>query len=419
MFLTSPSLFDFLSIIVIKYLHQNRFSKGENEPVMNEKLKNIVYLDNAATTKTHDDVAELAYKMMTECYANPSSAHSFGFEAEGHIKVARERIIKALGYKTTDGALIFTSGGTEADNMAIVGGAKTLCRKGKHIVITDSEHPAVENTVATLEKNGYTVSRIPTKNGELDLDFAEKVLSSDTVVVSCMTINNETGAIYDIASLRKIVAKKSPNAYFHTDGVQAFTKIKSFCPFGVDMISISGHKIHAPKGVGALWIKKGVRIPPYITGGGQEGGLRSGTEAVPAICAFGLAAEKAMKAFEEDKTHIEALNTYLRDKIKDIDGVLVNTHIKSHDPHIISIAVKGIRSEIMLRFLADRGICVSAGSACSSKSSDNRILAAYGLDKSIADSTLRVSFSSYNTLDDIDKFVINLNEGINSLIKVK
>ena len=386
---------------------------------MNKTPEEKIYFDNAATTMTDKDAADIAYKMMTECYANPSSAHSFGFEAESFVKEARDKIVKALGFKNTDGTLIFTSCGTESDNMAIKGAVKTNARKGKHIVISDAEHPAVENAVKELEKEGCSVSRIPTKGGALDMDFAEKCLAADTVLVSCMAINNETGAVFDIAGLKKLASRQCPSAFFHTDAVQAFTKMKSFAMTSADLISISGHKIHAPKGVGALWVKKGVRIPALIHGGGQEGGLRSGTEAVPAICAFGAAAEKAMKTFDEDKNHVAGLNAYLREKIAEIPSVTVNTETKSHDAHILSIAVKGIRSEIMLRFLADRGIYVSAGSACSSKSSDNRVLAAYGIERSIADSTLRISFSRYNTSEEIDKFVQNLNEGINSLIKVK
>lgn len=381
--------------------------------------KKVIYLDNAATTAVDKDCAEYTIKMMCEEYANPSSAHSFGFEAEKHVKTARERIISALGYKPTDGTLIFTSSGTEADNTAIRGATRLLSRKGRHIVISDSEHPAVENTVAELERDGYTVSRIPTHGGVLDMEFAEKALTPDTILVSCMAINNETGAVYDVKGLRKLALSLCPNAYFHTDAVQAFTKVKRLSAVGADLIAVSGHKIHAPKGIGALFIKKGVRIPALITGGGQEGGLRSGTEAVPSICAFGMAAELAMKNFDEDNRRIEELNAYLRRRLAEIPGVAINTSPCGHTPHILSIAVPGIRSEIMLRYLAERGIFVSAGSACSSKSSDNRILAAYGIERSVADSTLRISFSKYNTTDELNKFVLNLNEGINSLIKVR
>lgn len=377
------------------------------------------YLDNAATTRTDESAAQYAVKMMCEEYANPSSAHSFGFEAEKHMKSARERIISALGVRPSEGTLIFTAGGTEADNMAIRGAVKTLARKGKHIVISDSEHPAVENTVKELEGAGYTVSRIPTKGGILDLDFAEKALTPDTVLVSCMAINNETGAVYDIASLRKLASRLCPSAYFHTDAVQAFTKVKSFAPVMADMISVSAHKIHAPKGVGALWVKKGVRIPAMITGGGQEGNLRSGTEAVPLICAFGVAAETAMRDFDKNEKHILFLNSYLRTKLENMPGILINNETNGHTPHIISMALPGIRSEIMLRFLAERKIYVSAGSACSSKSSDNRVLAAYGLEKSVADSTLRISFSKYNTAEQLDMLTAALSDGLHTLARTR
>lgn len=383
------------------------------------KNGNIIYLDNAATTRTDEDVAKYALKMMCEVYANPSSAHSFGFEVETCVKRAREKVLGALGYKMNEGTLIFTSGGTEADNLAIRGAAKTLSRKGKHIVISDSEHPAVENTVSELEKEGYSVSRIPTKNGVLDMDFAKEALTPDTILVSCMSVNNETGAVYDVATLRKLAKQLCPSAYFHTDAVQAFTKVKNLKSIDADMISVSGHKIHAPKGVGALWIKKGVRIAAEITGGGQEGALRSGTEAVPAICAFGEMCEKAMAEFDENEKKIANLNAYLREKLSKIEDIKINTETHGHTPHILSISAPGIRSEIMLRFLADRGIFVSAGSACSSKSKDNRVLAAYGLERDAADSTLRISFSKYNTAEELDKFVLNLNEGISSLISAK
>lgn len=387
---------------------------------MNESKKDsIIYLDNAATTKTDKESAELALHMMCDLYANPSSAHSLGFEAEKCINTAKQQILQALGYKNTQATLVFTSGGTEADNMAILGTAKTLCRRGKKIVISDAEHPAVENTVRELEKNGFSVCRISTKNGELDLEYAKSVLSDDTILVSCMAVNNETGAIFDISSLCTLTRKLAPNAYFHTDAVQGFTKMQKLSCIGADLISISGHKIHAPKGVGALLIRKGVRISPLIFGGNQQEALRSGTEAVGAICAFGLSAEKATRDFEKDYEYIKDLNMYLRQKLENCSDVVINTRQEGHTPYILSLSVVGIRSEIMLRFLGERGIFVSAGSACSSKSSDNRVLSAYGIERSLADSTLRISFSKYNTKQELDKFVLTLNEGIRTLISLK
>ncbi len=381
--------------------------------------KNIVYLDNAATTRVDEKAAEVAIQMMRVLYANPSSAHAFGFEAEKALRAAREDVLAALGFSSVSGSLIFTSSGTEADNLAIRGAADALARRGKHIVISDSEHPAVANTAANLEKSGFRVSRIPTKGGVLDMTAAREMLTPDTILVSCMATNNETGAEYDIAALCKLTKKLCPNALFHTDAVQAFTKRKSTCFRDADLISISAHKIHAPKGAGALYVKKGVRILPQMHGGGQEGGMRSGTEAMPVICAFGAAAKNACEEYETRHAHIQALNKALREKLAALPEVVLNTPEDGFSPYVVSLAVPGIRSEIMLRFLSEKGIYVSAGSACSSKHADNRVLSAFGLADALADSTLRISFSHENTLEELDRFVESLNEGIHSLISVK
>ncbi len=381
--------------------------------------KRIIYLDNAATTVTDKEAADIAYKMMTKDFGNPSSAHSFGVEAENLLKEARKDVLSSLGFRKDDGTVIFTSGGTEADNTAVFGAVKTLSRKGKHIVITDSEHAAVENAVKELEKSGYTVSRIPTKDGKLNLEYAQKVIDKNTVLVSAMTVNNETGAVYDVKTLGKIAKNISPDCIFHTDAVQAFGKIKNLANTGADLISVSGHKIHAPKGVGALFVKKGVRIPALIYGGGQENGLRSGTEAMPLICAFAHAAKTAVSNFDENMSIFEELNAYLRQKLEKESGILINSATQNFSPHIISIAIPGIRSEIMLRFLSSNGIYVSAGSACSSKSADNRVLKAFGLADKIADGTLRISFSKYNTKEDVDALCEYLKEGMKTLIRVK
>ncbi|MBP5246013.1 MAG: cysteine desulfurase [Clostridia bacterium] len=378
-----------------------------------------IYLDNAATTVTDKEAADIAYKMMTEEFGNPSSAHFMGLQAENCLKEARKDVISALGYKEDDGNVIFTSCGTEADNMAVFGTAKALAKKGKGIVITDSEHAAVENAVKELEKSGFSVSRIPTKRGVLDLEYAEKVIDKNTVLVSAMTVNNETGALYDIKSLVKTAKAKSPECYVHTDAVQAFGQVKKLSSLGADLMSVSGHKIHAPKGVGALFVKKGVRMPALIFGGGQERNLRSGTESLPLICAFAYEAKTAVRDYEKNMSIFCELNSYLRQKLQNESGIIINSATENFSPHIISIALPGIRSEIMLRYLSSKGICVSAGSACSSKSADNRVLKAFGLDNRVADSTLRISFSKYNTKEDIDALCGELKSGTETLIRTK
>ena len=376
----------------------------------------MIYFDNAATTRVSDTAAKAALSAMTELYANPSSAHAFGFEAEKALRAACAAVLTALGFTPSEGSLVFTGSGSEADNLALRGAAHALARRGKHIVLSDSEHPAVENTAKDLEKEGFSVSRISTEGGKLDLDEARAVLTPDTILVSCMAVNNETGAIYDIPSLASLVKALCPHALFHTDAVQAFTKIPAGAWKKADLVSISAHKIHAPKGVGALFVRKGVRLVPCITGGGQENGLRSGTEAMPGICAMAAAAKEATADFAALDTQVKQINTYLRERLCLLGGVCINTEPDGFLPHILSIAVPGLRSEILLRFLSERGIYVSAGSACSAKHADNRVLTAFGLPDKIADSTLRLSFSADNTTAECDVFVKALSDAMQTLI---
>lgn len=376
----------------------------------------MIYFDNAATTRVSDTAAQAAISAMTELYANPSSAHAFGFEAEKALRAARAAVLAALGFTPSEGSLVFTGSGSEADNLALRGTAHALARRGKHIVLSDSEHPAVENTAKDLEKEGFTLSRLSTKGGKLDLDEARAVLTPDTILVSCMAVNNETGAIYDIASLASLAKALCPNALFHTDAVQAFTKIPAGAWKKADLVSVSAHKIHAPKGVGALFVRKGVRLVPCITGGGQENGLRSGTEAMPGICAMAAAAKQATADFAALDAQVKSINAYLRTRLSTLDGVCINTEPDGFLPHILSIAVPGLRSEILLRFLSERGIYVSAGSACSAKHADNRVLSAFGLPDKIADSTLRLSFSADNTTAECDAFVKALSDAMQTLI---
>lgn len=376
----------------------------------------MIYFDNAATTRVSDTAAQAAISAMTELYANPSSAHAFGFEAEKALRAARAAVLAALGFTPSEGSLVFTGSGSEADNLALRGAAHALARRGRHIVLSDSEHPAVENTAKDLEKEGFTLSRLSTKGGKLDLDEARAVLTPDTILVSCMAVNNETGAIYDIASLASLAKALCPNALFHTDAVQAFTKIPACVWKKADLVSVSAHKIHAPKGVGALFVRKGVRLVPCITGGGQENGLRSGTEAMPGICAMAAAAKQATADFAALDAQVKSINAYLRTRLSTLDGVCINTEPDGFLPHILSIAVPGLRSEILLRFLSERGIYVSAGSACSAKHADNRVLSAFGLPDKIADSTLRLSFSADNTTAECDAFVKALSDAMQTLI---
>ena len=376
----------------------------------------MIYFDNAATTRVSDTAAQAALTAMTELYANPSSAHAFGFEAEKALRAARAAVLAALGFTPSEGSLVFTGSGSEADNLALRGAAHALARRGRHIVLSDSEHPAVENTAKDLEKEGFTLSRLSTKGGKLDLERAREVLTPDTILVSGMAVNNETGAIYDIASLASLAKALCPNALFHTDAVQAFTKIPADVWKKADLVSVSAHKIHAPKGVGALFVRKGVRLVPCITGGGQENGLRSGTEAMPGICAMAAAAKQATADFAALDAQVKSINAYLRTRLSTLDGVCINTEPDGFLPHILSIAVPGLRSEILLRFLSERGIYVSAVSACSAKHADNRVLSAFGLPDKIADSTLRLSFSADNTTAECDAFVKALSDAMQTLI---
>ena len=380
--------------------------------------KREIYLDNAATTRVDEDAAKLAFEVMTSLYGNPSSAHGKGLEAEHLLKKARNQMLTAAGYSSKEATVIFTSCGTEASNSAIFSVYKSLGKRKKNIVISDSEHPSVENAVRELEKTGIKIHRIPTKNGVLDLDFASRVIDSTTMLISCMSVNNETGAIYDIKSLDNIRKTKAKDAFLHVDAVQGFTHLPFYMSsYGADFISLSGHKINAPKGVGALIVKKGVNFNPYIFGGGQQAGLRSGTENLSSICAFGLCCEKADKEKAVRLSRLEDINSYARKVLEEeCPFILFNTNKEGFASHILSVSVPGIRSEIMLRFLSEKGIYVSAGSACSSKNADNRVLTAFGLENKIGDCTLRISFDINTKEEEIDLLAHALKEGNEQLI---
>lgn len=371
------------------------------------------YLDNSATTKVSKAAAQKAFDIMCENYGNASSLHSLGLKAETELEGARKIISKVLGCESSE--IYFTSGGTEANNTAVFGAAQALKRRGNKIVTSSVEHSSVLESMKELENRGFDVIYLsPDENGIITADKISNAVDDKTILVSIMTANNETGALNDISKIRKIVtAKKSP-ALIHTDAVQAFGKINiKVKKTDVDLMTITAHKIHGPKGVGALYIKKGKRIVPLHFGGEQEKKIRPGTEALPLIGAFGV----AVSELEIDKNYekISELNAYARKKLSQIDGITFNSG-ENALPYIMNISVKGIRSETMLHFLAQNEIYVSSGSACA-KGKPSHVLSAMGVSRDSADSALRISFSKYNTKDDIDVLAKYIEQGIQSLAK--
>lgn len=371
------------------------------------------YLDNSATTQVSNTAAQKALDIMCNIYGNPSSLHTMGIEAEKELETARSIITKTIGCECDE--LFFTSGGTEANNTAILGTVKALKRRGNKIVTSAIEHSSIMESMAYLENEGFQVTYLtPDENGVIPMDKIKEAVDDKTILVSVMMANNEVGSINDIAKIRKIVtAKKSP-ALIHTDAVQAFGKLNiKVKKLDVDLMTISSHKIHGPKGVGALYIKKGKRILPIHFGGEQEKKIRPGTEALPLIGAFGV----AVSELEIDKNYqlVQELNDYAKSKLSSIDSVTLNSKDNAL-PYILNISVKGIRSETMLHHLAQNNVYVSSGSACA-KGKPSHVLSAMGVSRDSADSALRISFSKLNTKDDIDALVEHIIEGIDNLAK--
>ena len=370
-------------------------------------------LDNSATTQVSNTAAQKALDIMCNIYGNPSSLHTMGIEAEKELETARSIIAKTIGCECDE--LFFTSGGTEANNTAILGTVKALKRRGNKIVTSAIEHSSIMESMAYLENEGFQVTYLtPDENGVIPMDKIKEAVDDKTILVSVMMANNEVGSINDIAKIRKIVtAKKSP-ALIHTDAVQAFGKLNiKVKKLDVDLMTISSHKIHGPKGVGALYIKKGKRILPIHFGGEQEKKIRPGTEALPLIGAFGV----AVSELEIDKNYqlVQELNDYAKSKLSSIDSVTLNSKDNAL-PYILNISVKGIRSETMLHHLAQNNVYVSSGSACA-KGKPSHVLSAMGVSRDSADSALRISFSKLNTKDDIDALVEHIIEGIENLAK--
>ena len=370
-----------------------------------------VYFDNCATTKVYDEVIDVVVKTMREDYGNPSSMHLKGLDAEHLVSKSAETISKVL--KCLPEEIIFTSGGTESNNMAIIGTALAKKRTGKHIVVSSVEHASVSSVMQFLIREGYEVTYIPSdEHGIVSPEAFANAVREDTILVSCMHINNEIGSIMPIREIGRAVKAKNPNLYFHVDAIQSFGKIEAIPKnLGADLMSVSGHKIHGPKGSGFLYIKKGTLIRPIIYGGGQQKNMRSGTENVPAIAGLGVAVEKTFNNFEEKINHIKAVRDRLVNGLTAIDEVYTNSDIVNGAPHIASISFVGVRAEVMLHTLEDKGIYVSSGSACSSnKSKESAVLSAIGLDKKRLESTLRFSFGEDNTEEEVDYAIKTINE---------
>ena len=365
------------------------------------------YLDNSATTRPYDAVTEKVAEVMRDCYGNPSSLHRLGIAAEKEVRAAKEAIARTL--HAAPGEIYFTSGGTESNNLAIRG----VCAagRGRHILTTPLEHPATMNTLSHLRKKGWRVDAAPVQSdGVISLSALEKMVTADTVLLTAMLVNNEIGSIQPIAKMAKILKKKNPRAVFHVDAVQGYGKV--LCDvreLGVDLLSISGHKIHGPKGIGVLYIKKGTKIAPILYGGGQQDNLRSGTENVPGIAGLGLAAEICHKNMKESVPKMERLRRRLEQGIVDnIPDVRINTPGECA-PHILNVSFGGVRSEVVLHSLENEGIYVSSGSACSShKKEPSYVLTAIGTPREMIDGSIRFSLSEMNTEEDIDAAVAAL-----------
>ena len=379
-----------------------------------------IYLDNSATTAVCAPAVEKAVELMTSQFGNPSSLHTMGIRAEQEMTAARRAVCRLLGLSDHGADLstiTFTSGGTEANNLALFGAATAKKREGRHIVTTAIEHPSVLEAVKQLENDGFAVTYVtPDGRGNITADALADACREDTVLVSAMTVNNELGTLLPLKEAIPRIRKRAPKALIHTDAVQAAGKVPlKVLSLDVDMLSLSGHKLHAPKGVGALYVKRGVRLIPRVFGGGQEKGLRSGTEATPSIAALGAAIEQ-LPAPHKAMPHLQTLYDRLVDGVRAIDGTVLHVP-RFHVPYILSVSVCGFKSETLVHFLAQRDIYVSAGSACA-RGHESHVLQAVGLPREEISSALRISLCADNTTDDIDAFLAALGEAVSTLARV-
>lgn len=371
-----------------------------------------VYFDNSATTRCYDSVKDIVVKTMTEDYGNPSAMHLKGVEAEKYVKDSAKILAGLL--KVQEKEILFTSGGTESDNLALIGGALANKRSGNHIITTAVEHPAVSQPASFLQEQGFEITYLPVDHsGCIKMDALEAVLRPDTIMVSTMLVNNEVGAVMPVEKIAQLVHEKSPKALFHVDAIQGFGKYRIYPKkIGIDLLSVSGHKIHGPKGVGFLYVNEKVKIIPQILGGGQQSGMRSGTDNVPGIAGLGVAAKEIYQNLDENVERMYQLKEHIAEGLSEIEDIRINgMALREAAPQILSISVMGVRSEVLLHSLEDRGIFISAGSACSShKRKPSSTLSAMGMSKDQIESTVRLSFSEENTIEEADYFLQTMKE---------
>ena len=389
-------------------------------------MDDIIYLDNSATTRISDEALAKYNEVSTGFFGNPSSLHKMGFDAEKLLSEARGEILRSLSARTHK--VIFTASGSEANNLAIIGRAfaKDRYRRGRKIITTEGEHASVDEPLLRLEREGYKIVKIPTVGGELDMDALLRELDESVILVTMMMVNNETGAIYAVARVAKLTHARAPAALVHLDATQSYMKLPiSLSSLPADMITISSHKIEGPKGVGALVVTDKVitskGLSPLILGGGQEGGMRSGTENVPAVAAFGEAVRVYSASREERYKIVSETSDYLLSRLSEALPEISVTMPKSRAGHIVNITLPRIKSETMLHFLSSRGIYVSSGSACSSNDTAHRssALVAFGRSDAEADSSLRISLSYRNTRAEIDALISALGEGLDRLQRMR
>jgi len=370
------------------------------------------YFDNSASTKVSEKAIDIMLKTMREDYANSSAKHIKGVDSEKYVKDAAETIAKTLKVKKSE--IIFTSGGTESNNMALLGTAMAKKRLGKHIIISGIEHPAVYMPATFLAEEGFELTVLPVdKTGRVDLEVLKESIREDTILVSIMYVNNEIGAVEPVDEISKIIKSKNANTLFHVDAIQAYTKLRiNPKTQGIDMLSASGHKFHGPKGVGFLYINSDVKINPIIFGGGHQRGMRSGTLNTTGIAGMGVAAKEAYDEFDNRIEKIKSLKNFIMDELEKIEVAVLNTgRGDNFAPQIISVSFEDIRAEVLLHALEDRGIYVSSGSACSSNHPGiSGTLKAVGIREDLLDATIRISLSELNNMEEAKHLIDNLNE---------